>query len=488
MAANEYAQDRYLKCWVCDDASPGVLTQPVTRDLVKCTAITVPGVAPQQLQSEERRDSPDIASYIEGKTLPGDFSLELHAKAPAAKGDLPTFMNLMKSGYGVEKLVLTVLAFGSGAGDTVTVTINGTPTVLTEGVQFTAVTSNAVTATNLAAAIHALAGVSAAAVGAEVHIQRDAGTFGLSVATSDPAFVEKTKARYEMLGAGQEGPSLSLWVGEDTMAHGYRYSKVKTVTWDHSGSGLPKLTVAGVVSNRVFAGVGTLRSGISATPGTGSITIPLTVAHARRIKLGPAASDRIKIKINTEVFLLSAVDYTTGDALGDRAQDGTTAQAHNASDEWSGPAALPGADPDAQDSLIPLTLGSFQKPTGTPRRVRTVQLVLDTGITARTDEAFEPVATGFRRTDPRTVGGSFNAYLQQTIQDFESDVDRQLEETVTIICGSDATQKITHTLPKARMIEPPQGGAEGGERVRTFAFQGLASESPGNDNLVTEFA
>ena len=60
----------------------------------------------------------------------------------------------------------------------VTVTINGVPTVLKEGTDFTAETSDDVTATNLAAAIDALAGVAAAAVTDTVTVVPGTGTKG----------------------------------------------------------------------------------------------------------------------------------------------------------------------------------------------------------------------------------------------------------------------------------------------------------------------
>ena len=67
-------------------------------------------------------------------------------------------------------------------GYTVTVTVNGTATVLTEGVDWTNVTSNAVSAAALATPLSAISGVSATVnAGAVVDITPDAGTYSLSV-------------------------------------------------------------------------------------------------------------------------------------------------------------------------------------------------------------------------------------------------------------------------------------------------------------------
>ncbi len=79
-------------------------------------------------------------------------------------------------------MVLTVVTYSSLSGKTVTVTINGTPTVLTEGAGWTAATSNAATTTSLAAAIDALVGVDAAAVSADVTVTPSTGVTAASAA------------------------------------------------------------------------------------------------------------------------------------------------------------------------------------------------------------------------------------------------------------------------------------------------------------------
>jgi hypothetical protein len=71
------------------------------------------------------------------------------------------------------------------AGDTVTVTIDGTANVLTEAVDFTAETSNAVTCANLATAVDALTGVSASCSTATVRITKDANISRILLAEGD---------------------------------------------------------------------------------------------------------------------------------------------------------------------------------------------------------------------------------------------------------------------------------------------------------------
>lgn len=89
---------------------------------------------------------------------------------------------------GIGKRILTVIAYdhGSMAGSTVTITVNGTATVLTEGAgeEWLAATSNSSTATSLAAAVSTVSGVSAAAGPAAVLITPAPATYSLTIAKS----------------------------------------------------------------------------------------------------------------------------------------------------------------------------------------------------------------------------------------------------------------------------------------------------------------
>ena len=95
-----------------------------------------------------------------------------------------TGANLILAG-GIGRRFYTVVSYADLAGDTATVTVNGTATVLTEGVNWTAATSNDATATSLAAAIDAISGVAAAAVAAVVYVTPDDSTYTLTVASGD---------------------------------------------------------------------------------------------------------------------------------------------------------------------------------------------------------------------------------------------------------------------------------------------------------------
>ena len=114
---------------------------------------------------------------------PGELVLTSGDAYPQATVNTTGAAFRLAGGIGSRKV--TVVDFAQGAGDTVTVTVNGSATVLTAGVDFTAGTSNNVTATNIATAISAVSGVSAAAVAAVVYITPAATTYSVALATGD---------------------------------------------------------------------------------------------------------------------------------------------------------------------------------------------------------------------------------------------------------------------------------------------------------------
>lgn len=80
---------------------------------------------------------------------------------------------------------VTVDDYNNCGTDTVTVTIDGSASVLTEASEWTAATSNAATATSLASAIDALTGVSASATAAVVYVTKDDTTSAITLAEGD---------------------------------------------------------------------------------------------------------------------------------------------------------------------------------------------------------------------------------------------------------------------------------------------------------------
>lgn len=88
---------------------------------------------------------------------------------------------------GIGRRFVTIVDYTGLGTDTVTVTIDGSDNVLTEGSEWTAATSNDATASSLASAVDALTGVSATAVSAVVYITPDEGTLEVRLAVGDGA-------------------------------------------------------------------------------------------------------------------------------------------------------------------------------------------------------------------------------------------------------------------------------------------------------------
>jgi predicted RecA/RadA family phage recombinase len=119
-----------------------VLTEGVDFDAETSNAVTAVNIAA-------------AINAVPGLSSDGSFSLASNANVA----------NLTIAGG-----VITVIHYDQLGGKTITVTIDGTDHVLTEGVDFTAETGNNTTATNIAAAIDDLDGVDAAAVSAAVTV------------------------------------------------------------------------------------------------------------------------------------------------------------------------------------------------------------------------------------------------------------------------------------------------------------------------------
>ena len=107
----------------------------------------------------------------------------MDAWAQATGGNLVGSDLVLAGGIGGRNV--TVVDYTLGAGNTVTVTVNGSATVLTEGVDFDAVTSNNATADEINVALSGVSGFSLTTVGAVVYVQPDPGTYSLTLATDD---------------------------------------------------------------------------------------------------------------------------------------------------------------------------------------------------------------------------------------------------------------------------------------------------------------
>ena len=160
---------------------------------------------------------------------------------------------------GIGRRIYTVVAYDNAtmALSTVTVTVNGTATVLTEGTEWDSITSNNATATSLAAAIDALSGVSAVAASAVVRITPDVGTYSLTIAktaadagmtaTSGADGVISTVSNLnQYAAAGDANPTASL--GDGALVLGAGGASAVDAGIQRSGAGVVKVTDGGAGS------------------------------------------------------------------------------------------------------------------------------------------------------------------------------------------------------------------------------------------------
>lgn len=166
-------------------------------------SIPLAGASGTSLQSkiESLRITPGVVDVNASTDGGGDGILRLAALgARAASSDVATVDLLLTGMDSVSDSTASNLtgsdvriAPGSGTrwveiidftqvGDTITVTVDGSDTVLTENTDFNGETSDDVTATNLAVAIDAISGVSASATLAVVNVTLDVGTYQLVLA------------------------------------------------------------------------------------------------------------------------------------------------------------------------------------------------------------------------------------------------------------------------------------------------------------------
>jgi len=126
------------------------------------------------------------AGTVSSDIAPGDAVVIAASANPAATVNTAGANLVLAPGIG--RRLFTVVSFAAGAGDTITLTVDGAATVLTEGVNFTAAVSNAATAASMAAAINtALATVFATVSGASVLVRKSRTVSSLVIATGDPA-------------------------------------------------------------------------------------------------------------------------------------------------------------------------------------------------------------------------------------------------------------------------------------------------------------
>jgi hypothetical protein len=273
----------------------------------------------------------------------------------------------------------------------------------------------------------------------------------------------------------------TVWHWRDNVMVGIGDSLSGALEVALSGEDEGKATFEGFGAFLVQAGVSTLGAALAA----GATTITFAAGTSERF-VAYSAQRGVYLQIETEVVLLTAVDYVAETGTIVRAQQGTTDAAHAAGvtvGAWR-----PGPDPDPQGLIVPVMLGSIDAGSLTNLRVITATLRLDQHLEPRLDEWGQPSATGYRPTELREVTVEAEAYARQEAAAFSGKILRGREEAWTIRGGApgppEPAGRITLSMPRVKLrTVTDEGGAE--EFVRTVEADAL--ETVGSDELTIVF-
>lgn len=251
------------------------------------TPLTLDGDVPLVSAGQASSDTDTVLMIVKGEN-----SFPTSTASAVIGGDV-----FVSGGLG--RTLATVVAFGNGATDTVTVTTlttaGSTVTVLTEGGggEFLAETDNDTTATNIALAItNGAAGIAAVASGAVVNLTAVQGVYALSIATGDATAWTVTNSADGMtvLDANGGGVDVSL-AGAATTIKG-TLNTDEAVTHDDS------VTMA--VDKTLRFGTGLRSSGKLTTLGAESATTVLSVQTTGQISTGLKLEYQISADDGTE--------------------------------------------------------------------------------------------------------------------------------------------------------------------------------------------
>jgi hypothetical protein len=146
-------------------------------------------------------------------------------------------------GTGAKLLTVVDYTIAAANNNTVEVVVDGLLTVLTAGTDFSAITSNDVTATNIATAIDGITGVNASATGAVVAVLRDPGTYTLDLDESGTG----TPFTFDVANDGRAVLANNLTVGVPTsMVTVFDFTSTSGVTLDVFVDGVLTVLTPGV--------------------------------------------------------------------------------------------------------------------------------------------------------------------------------------------------------------------------------------------------
>ena len=222
-----------------------------------------------------------VPGYLLGK-LSSTWSAEAEVIPSGTLGTPPEADALLKQTFGGKKITrtVTVASYATAVGDTVTVTVDGAATVLT-GVagapgagEFQAATSNNATATSLASAISAIAGIrSATANSAVITVITNDDVETMTIAPSDSSITTAgVSVTYEPVATQGARGSVSLTAYRGPAMVAAKGAWVDEYKLTHKGGDAPVQAWSGGAK----AAIATGKSTINGAPGGGGTTVTPT--------------------------------------------------------------------------------------------------------------------------------------------------------------------------------------------------------------------
>jgi hypothetical protein len=506
----DYASTRNERLWAVWQPGPGVLAYPTARDaIVPIEGVDLPIPLPEYTPSLQRTGTAGRRDLIRRKDVPSEWSIPLYLDTPAKAGDEPawtvllgglmgrvakagTFATLTTALTGTNNDLTYTARAGGPAGNSVTIAyvVAGLNTALSVTVAGSAITVNVATdgagaATSTANQVRTavLASAAAMAVVSNVTLAEAAGT-GVVTALAATALTGGSGTPSVTYGLCAVTTDLlyTVWHWRDNVMVGIGDCLSNAAEFVLSGEDEGKATFEGFGASLVQAGVSTLGAALADGAGT---TLTFAPGTSERF-VAYSAQRGVYLQIESEVVLLTAVDYVAETGTIVRGQQGTTGAAHAAGvtvGAWR-----PGPDPDPQGLIVPVMLGGVDAGSLTNLRVITCTARIDQHLEPRLDEYGQASATGYRPTELREVTVEAEAYARQEAAAFSGKILRGREEAWAIRGGApgppEPAGRVTLNFPRVKLREvTDEGGAE--EFTRTVAADAL--ETVGNDELTIVF-
>jgi hypothetical protein len=506
----DYASTRNERLWAVWQTGPGVLAYPTARDaIVPIEGVDLPIPLPEYTPSLQRTGTAGRRDLIRRKDVPSEWSIPIYLDTPAKAGDEPawtvllgglmgrvskagTFATLTTALTGTNNDLTYTARAGGTPGNSVTIAyvVAGVNTPLSVAVAGSAITVNVATdgagaATSTANQVRTavLASAAAMAVVSNVTLAEAAGT-GVVTALAATALTGGSGTPSVTYGLCAVTTDLlyTVWHWRDNVMVGIGDCLSNAAEFVLSGEDEGKATFEGFGASLVQAGVSTLGAALADGAGTMVTFAPGTSERF----VAYSAQRGVYLQIESEVVLLTAVDYVAETGTIVRGQQGTTGAAHAAGvtvGAWR-----PGPDPDPQGLIVPVMLGSIDAGSLTNLRVITATLRLDQHLEPRLDEYGQASATGYRPTELREVTVEAEAYARQEAAAFSGKILRGREEAWAIRGGApgppEPAGRVTFQFPRVKLREvTDEGGAE--EFTRTVAADAL--ETVGNDEVTILF-